>query len=195
MSARYEGTSNLSSSSSEDDDIFEAHKRLITQAIYRNNQVILKHPSEESDKGKHQGSIPGHIVINRNREAADHNRIRHIPVVGEKGMIGMVSIGDVVRAVAKLKAEPETSSTVSQSLGVCRANFDSAVDSLRGAAKNLKEAASHADLMNNLSAATAFVETCNDAFAERRLNSPVAETTELLGKLVSNCLDLGSALQ
>ncbi|XP_042455779.1 uncharacterized protein LOC122040503 [Zingiber officinale] len=96
---------------------------------------------------------------------------------------------------AKLKAEPETSSTVSQSLGVCRANFDSAVDSLRGAAKNLKEAASHADLMNNLSAATAFVETCNDAFAERRLNSPVAETTELLGKLVSNCLDLGSALQ
>ncbi|XP_042455767.1 uncharacterized protein LOC122040495 [Zingiber officinale] len=73
MSARYEGTSNLSSSSSEDDDIFEAHKRLITQAIYRNNQVILKHPSEESDKGKHQGSIPGHIVINRNREAADRN--------------------------------------------------------------------------------------------------------------------------
>lgn len=27
------------------------------------------------------------------------NRIRHIPVVGEKGMEGMVSIGDVVRAV------------------------------------------------------------------------------------------------
>ncbi|XP_042387806.1 uncharacterized protein LOC121979893 [Zingiber officinale] len=73
MSARYEGTSNLSSSSSEDDDIFEAHRRLITQAIYRNNQVILKHLSEESDKGKHQGSIPGHIVINRNREAADRN--------------------------------------------------------------------------------------------------------------------------
>ncbi|KAG6536898.1 uncharacterized protein LOC122001769 [Zingiber officinale] len=96
---------------------------------------------------------------------------------------------------AKLMAEPETSNTVSQSLGVCRANFDSAVDSLRGAAKNLKEAASHADLMSNLSAATAFVETCNDAFAERGLKSPVAKTTELLGKLVSNCLDLGSALQ
>ncbi|XP_042425915.1 uncharacterized protein LOC122013754 [Zingiber officinale] len=73
MSARYEGTSNLSSSSSEDDDIFEAHRRLITQAIYRNNQVILKHLSEESNKGKHQGSIPGHIVINRNREAVDRN--------------------------------------------------------------------------------------------------------------------------
>ncbi|XP_042394177.1 CBS domain-containing protein CBSX3, mitochondrial-like [Zingiber officinale] len=27
------------------------------------------------------------------------NRIRHIPVVDEKGMVGMVSIGDVVRAV------------------------------------------------------------------------------------------------
>ncbi|XP_004490743.1 CBS domain-containing protein CBSX3, mitochondrial isoform X2 [Cicer arietinum] len=27
------------------------------------------------------------------------NRIRHIPVINEKGMIGMVSIGDVVRAV------------------------------------------------------------------------------------------------
>ncbi|XP_042449170.1 uncharacterized protein LOC122034109 [Zingiber officinale] len=73
MSGRYEGTSNLSSSSYEDDDIFEPHRRLITQAIYRNNQVILKHLSEESDKGKHQGSIPGQIVINRNREAADRN--------------------------------------------------------------------------------------------------------------------------
>lgn len=31
-------------------------------------------------------------------ELAD-NRIRHIPVVNEGGMIGMVSIGDVVRAV------------------------------------------------------------------------------------------------
>jgi len=27
------------------------------------------------------------------------NRIRHIPVIDDKGMIGMVSIGDVVRAV------------------------------------------------------------------------------------------------
>uniref|UniRef100_A0A7N0VEW3 CBS domain-containing protein n=1 Tax=Kalanchoe fedtschenkoi TaxID=63787 RepID=A0A7N0VEW3_KALFE len=27
------------------------------------------------------------------------NRIRHIPVIGDRGMIGMVSIGDVVRAV------------------------------------------------------------------------------------------------
>lgn len=27
------------------------------------------------------------------------NRIRHIPVIDGKGMIGMVSIGDVVRAV------------------------------------------------------------------------------------------------
>lgn len=27
------------------------------------------------------------------------NRIRHIPVIDDRGMIGMVSIGDVVRAV------------------------------------------------------------------------------------------------
>ena len=27
------------------------------------------------------------------------NRIRHIPVIKDKGMVGMVSIGDVVRAV------------------------------------------------------------------------------------------------
>lgn len=37
------------------------------------------------------------LVINRPR-CAD-NRIRHIPVVEGKGMKGMVSIGDVVRAV------------------------------------------------------------------------------------------------
>lgn len=29
------------------------------------------------------------------------NRIRHIPVIDEKGMVGMVSIGDVVRAVIR----------------------------------------------------------------------------------------------
>ncbi|XP_074589601.1 uncharacterized protein LOC141845444 [Curcuma longa] len=65
--------SNSSSSSSEDDEIFEAHRRLVTQAIFHNNQVILNHLREESNKGKHRGSIPGHIVINRNREAADCN--------------------------------------------------------------------------------------------------------------------------
>ncbi|KAK1428575.1 hypothetical protein QVD17_17413 [Tagetes erecta] len=32
-------------------------------------------------------------------ELMTDNRIRHIPVIGEKGMVGMVSIGDVVRAV------------------------------------------------------------------------------------------------
>ncbi|XP_073134105.1 CBS domain-containing protein CBSX3, mitochondrial-like [Henckelia pumila] len=32
-------------------------------------------------------------------ELMTNNRIRHIPVVNESGMIGMVSIGDVVRAV------------------------------------------------------------------------------------------------
>ncbi|XP_074559892.1 uncharacterized protein LOC141815926 [Curcuma longa] len=97
--------------------------------------------------------------------------------------------------VAKLMAAPGTPKTVSESLSVCRANFESAVDSLRGAGKNLKGAASHADLMNNLSAASAFVETCSDAFDERGLKSPVAKTAEQLGMLVSNSLDLGSALK
>jgi len=32
-------------------------------------------------------------------ELMTDNRIRHIPVVAESGMTGMVSIGDVVRAV------------------------------------------------------------------------------------------------
>ncbi|CAN1296413.1 CBS domain-containing protein CBSX3, mitochondrial [Linum perenne] len=39
-----------------------------------------------------QKSIAG-IITER------ENRIRHIPVIDDKGMIGMVSIGDVVRAV------------------------------------------------------------------------------------------------
>lgn len=96
---------------------------------------------------------------------------------------------------AKLMAAPGTSKTASESLGVCRDSFESAVDSLQGAGKNLKGEASHADLMNNLSAASAFVETCNDAFKERGLKSPVSKTTEQLGNLVSNSLDLGSALK
>ncbi|THU73733.1 hypothetical protein C4D60_Mb04t25980 [Musa balbisiana] len=35
----------------------------------------------------------------RNLTSPTNNRIRHIPVVDDKGMIGMISIGDVVRAV------------------------------------------------------------------------------------------------
>ncbi|KAL5580448.1 hypothetical protein UlMin_015220 [Ulmus minor] len=41
---------------------------------------------------------PGTKVL-RAMQLMTDNRIRHIPVIDERGMIGMVSIGDVVRAV------------------------------------------------------------------------------------------------
>ncbi|XP_074579122.1 uncharacterized protein LOC141835648 [Curcuma longa] len=79
MDATNEGSSNLSSSSSDDDaemfaaTQFGATQQLISQVISTNSQIILNYLNEENSQRMHQGSIPGHNVINRNREAADRN--------------------------------------------------------------------------------------------------------------------------
>ncbi|XP_074557036.1 uncharacterized protein LOC141813023 [Curcuma longa] len=81
MDATNEGSSNLSSSSSDDDNYaemfaatqFGATQQLISQVISTNSQIILNYLNEENSQRMHRGSIPGHNVINRNREAADRN--------------------------------------------------------------------------------------------------------------------------
>ncbi|XP_042406425.1 uncharacterized protein LOC121996500 [Zingiber officinale] len=76
MDNNIEGSSNLSSSSSDDDNYaesFSARQQLIAQVISTNNQIVLNYLNEGSNKSRHRGSIPGHKMINRNREAADRN--------------------------------------------------------------------------------------------------------------------------
>ncbi|XP_042454976.1 uncharacterized protein LOC122039026 [Zingiber officinale] len=76
MNNNIEGSSNLSSSSSDDDNYaesFSARQQLIAQVISTNNQIVLNYLNEGSNKSRHRGSIPGHKMINRNREAADCN--------------------------------------------------------------------------------------------------------------------------
>ncbi|WOK98673.1 hypothetical protein Cni_G07385 [Canna indica] len=97
---------------------------------------------------------------------------------------------------AKLMNAPGTDKMLKQSLDICRENFESAADSLQEASGNLKVPSQHADLMDNLSAAVSFVETCNDAFVEQPgLVSPVAHMYENMRKWTSDCLDLASELK
>ncbi|XP_021273803.1 CBS domain-containing protein CBSX3, mitochondrial [Herrania umbratica] len=44
-------------------------------------------------------TVTSETKVLRAMQLMTDNRIRHIPVIDEKGMVGMVSIGDVVRAV------------------------------------------------------------------------------------------------
>ncbi|XP_042472493.1 uncharacterized protein LOC122055180 [Zingiber officinale] len=76
MDNNIEGSSNLSSSSSDDDNYaesFSARQKLIAKVISTNNQIVLNYLNEGSNKSRHRGSILGHKMINRNREAADRN--------------------------------------------------------------------------------------------------------------------------
>ncbi|XP_042460397.1 uncharacterized protein LOC122043900 [Zingiber officinale] len=76
MDNNIEGSSNLSSSSSDDDNYaesFSARQQLIAQVISTNNQIVLNYLNEGSNQSRHRDSIPGHKMINHNREAADRN--------------------------------------------------------------------------------------------------------------------------
>ncbi|XP_062086372.1 uncharacterized protein LOC133792481 [Humulus lupulus] len=67
----YPGSSSYLSSSSSDDDYYDdIEMQVVGQITANNNFCIAQH---QKNKGSHRGSIPGHIVINRDRESADRN--------------------------------------------------------------------------------------------------------------------------
>ena len=69
-----ESSSSSSSSSSSDSDEFSAMEEQIIQQIIRNNNMIAEICATQlNNQPTRGGSIPGHVVIIRDREAADHN--------------------------------------------------------------------------------------------------------------------------
>ncbi|PIA46987.1 hypothetical protein AQUCO_01400008v1 [Aquilegia coerulea] len=70
---------------------------IITERDYL-RKIIVQGRSSKSTKNKLITVTPDTKVL-RAMQLMTDNRIRHIPVINEKKMIGMVSIGDVVRAV------------------------------------------------------------------------------------------------
>ncbi|KAK1297799.1 hypothetical protein QJS10_CPB14g00083 [Acorus calamus] len=78
-------------------------------------------------------------------------------------------------------------------LSVCLDNYDDALSNLRDSMKSLRSRGSHADLMNNLSAALTDFTTCDDAFAETPgMRSPLAHANAILGMSAKNNLALAS---
>ena len=71
--------SSSSSSSSSSDDGLEILRKInqdetaIPHMIEQNTLVLEHHYNELNNQVRRRGSIPGHIVINRGREAAAHN--------------------------------------------------------------------------------------------------------------------------
>ncbi|XP_062088797.1 uncharacterized protein LOC133795360 [Humulus lupulus] len=73
MNSHYGSSSYLASSSSSDDDddyYDDLEKQVECQITANNNFCIAQHQNNE---GSHKGSIPSHIVVNRDRENADRN--------------------------------------------------------------------------------------------------------------------------
>ena len=75
-------TSYLSSTSSSDDDdnlvmnnIAEMNviEEIHCHAISRRNMILANYLNQQNNEVIHGGSVPGHIVINHDREIADHN--------------------------------------------------------------------------------------------------------------------------
>ena len=69
-----------SSTSSDDENVFvnalsiaQEQEEMIIQQIAHNNMMIARYLASQNQQVVHVGSIPGHIVINRDREAADRN--------------------------------------------------------------------------------------------------------------------------
>ena len=69
-----------SSTSSDDENALvnalmaiEDEEEAIIQAIANNNMMIIHYMYDQNQQVIHGGSIPGHIVINRDRAAADRN--------------------------------------------------------------------------------------------------------------------------
>ncbi|XP_074564804.1 CBS domain-containing protein CBSX3, mitochondrial-like [Curcuma longa] len=78
---------------------------IVTERDYLRKIIVQGRSSKETKVGDIMTEENKLITVTpdtkvlRAMQLMTDNRIRHIPVVGEKGMIGMVSIGDVVRAV------------------------------------------------------------------------------------------------
>ena len=67
-------SSSSSSSSSSDSDEYVAMEEQIIQQIVRNNNMIAEICSIQlNNQPTRRGSVPGHVVINHDREAADSN--------------------------------------------------------------------------------------------------------------------------
>ncbi|XP_030549480.1 probable pectinesterase/pectinesterase inhibitor 13 [Rhodamnia argentea] len=93
--------------------------------------------------------------------------------------------------VAKIAADPSTSSAEKMALSTCKENYNSALDSL---SKAEKAAAAHdvGTLNSELSAVITYASTCDDSFIELSLKSPVEGADRILQKLGSNCLAIAA---
>ncbi|XP_062118443.1 uncharacterized protein LOC133832071 [Humulus lupulus] len=111
MNSHYGSSSYLASSSSldDDDDYYDdLEKQVVCQITTNNNFCIAQHQNNE---GSHRGSIPCHIVVNRDRENADRNLFNDyfaenprfsasIDGLGKLGLSGLQKVTAVFRMLA-----------------------------------------------------------------------------------------------
>lgn len=101
------------------------------------------------------------------------------------------SARDAKALADELMDSPITDSEVKGGLDVCRQNFGTLVLDLQKGLENLDGGGSHLELMDNLSAALADIDSCDDGFDEAPgMKSPVSHLTTRLRRLTLNGLSL-----
>lgn len=110
----------------------------------------------------------------------------HMKACREKAQIAQSQVSTLV-------SHPGASSKLASSLQVCSDMYDDVLDSLDTAADAM---ASHdkGTLDSMLSGLISDFSTCEDAFTEDSITSPMATVDDLLTKLASNCLAFSSLL-
>lgn len=93
--------------------------------------------------------------------------------------------------VAKFAADASASPAEKMALSTCKENYGFARDSLTNAKKAI---AAHdvGTLNSELSAVITFASTCDDAFVEMSVKSPLTGADRILQKLGSNCLAIAA---
>ncbi|KAJ8486246.1 hypothetical protein OPV22_018731 [Ensete ventricosum] len=94
--------------------------------------------------------------------------------------------------VGTILAHSVTDANQTANLQACKRSYESVVGSLEKAVEKLQsEAASHGDIVADISAALTDASGCRDTFSQNPgMVSPVAEESSVLEKLVSNSLAL-----
>lgn len=82
-------------------------ERDIVRALHRHGTVLLDSPVSRIMSTEVRTCAPDDHIEGLRRIMTDH-RIRHLPVVADGELVGIVSIGDVVKsAISELKTERE----------------------------------------------------------------------------------------
>ncbi|KAL1216475.1 hypothetical protein V5N11_008843 [Cardamine amara subsp. amara] len=105
-----------------------------------------------------------------------------------------VSIRELMKRTIKAKEAARSGRKSGGGLKTCYSNYDSALDNLQKALKNIKQNDGFS-LNINLSASLTDFDTCNDAMGGAKASKVFAQSTTTLHEMADNCLALSTLVK